>query len=163
MTYALETERVKLKILTLEDANDVFQHFSEEAVTAFMDIEACKTIQEAEEIIQYHIDDAGCRWGLYSKATNEFMGTCGYHYLRKTNEALIAEVGFDLSKRYWSKGIMYEVMKAVLEFGFKELSLDIIDGTVEPENNRSIQLLEKLGFTRESELRDNLIYFYLTK
>ncbi|WP_331459319.1 GNAT family N-acetyltransferase [Paenibacillus sp. FJAT-27812] len=91
------------------------------------------------------------------------MGTCGYHYLRKTDDVFTAEVGFDLSKRYWGKGLMFEAMKVVIDFGFSKMGLTIVDATVEPENERSIRLLRKLGFEREIELRDHLIYFYLNR
>lgn len=43
------------------------------------------------------------------------------------------------------------------------MGLDIIEATVEQENNRSINLLEKLNFEKEPELRDQLIYFYLSR
>lgn len=160
---SLETERLNLRLLTLQDSKAVFKHFSDEEITRFMDIEPCKDIKEAEEIIRFHLEDSGCRWGLFDKNNNSLIGTCGYHYLRKTNDVFIAEVGFDLSKRYWGKGLMSEVMKVVIDFGYTKMGLTIVDATVEPENERSISLLRKLGFKREIELRDNLIYFYLNR
>ncbi|MDQ0899299.1 RimJ/RimL family protein N-acetyltransferase [Paenibacillus sp. V4I7] len=39
----------------------------------------------------------------------------------------------------------------------------MIDATVEPENEKSIKLMKKLGFERALEPRDNLIYFYLNR
>lgn len=77
----LETERIKLRLLTLEDINEVFTLFSDSEVTRYMDIEPCKDLLEAEEIIKFHMDDAGCRWGLYKKYDDTFLGTVGYHYL----------------------------------------------------------------------------------
>lgn len=158
---ALHTERIHLRILNLQDAGEVFEHFSDEEVTRYMDIEPCKNIEEAEEIIQYHIDDLGCRWGIFDKEQNILMGTCGYHYLRRDGNEFIAEIGYDLSKAYWGKGYMYEVMKEVIAFGFSEMGLTKIDATVEPENVRSITLMERLRFDRDAELRDNLVYFVL--
>jgi [ribosomal protein S5]-alanine N-acetyltransferase len=156
----LETPRMNLRILTLEDSQAVFTHFSDVEVTRFMDIEPCQDIKEAEEIIQYHLDDSGCRWGLFEKNTEKFMGTVGFHYLRK-NGKFIAEVGFDLSKDYQGKGFMSEAMKQVVAFGFTQMKLDLIDATVEPANERSIHLLKKLGFTQALEPKDDLLYFYL--
>lgn len=48
-----------------------------------------------------------------------------------------AEVGFDLSKRYWGKGYMLEAMREVILFGFVGMELSTIDATVEPENDKS--------------------------
>jgi [ribosomal protein S5]-alanine N-acetyltransferase len=159
----IETERVLLKVLTLEDTESVYQHFSDPSVTEFMDIEPCKDLKEAEEIIQFHLDDAGCRWGLFYKENNEFIGTCGFHYLRRQPEGIVAEIGFDLAKAYWGKGLMKEVMQAVVDYGFNEVGFYKLDATVEPENTRSLTLMKRLNFQQDPELRENLVYFYLTK
>lgn len=44
---SLETTRLQLRILTLQDVEEVFGHFSDEAVTRFMDIEPCKNLELA--------------------------------------------------------------------------------------------------------------------
>ncbi|BBH24413.1 N-acetyltransferase [Paenibacillus baekrokdamisoli] len=160
---SLETDRLNLRILTLHDAEEVWKHFSDEEVTRFMDIEPCKDIKEAEEIIRFHLEDSGCRWGLFDKDKNNLIGTCGYHCLRRADDHFIAEVGFDLSKLYWGKGLMYEGMKGIIDFGFRELGLTMIDATAEPENKRSINLMSKLGFQREVERKDHLISFNLNR
>ncbi|MGM0883838.1 MAG: GNAT family N-acetyltransferase [Bacillota bacterium] len=72
-------------------------------------------------------------------------------------------MGFDLAKEHWGKGIMQEALNPVMEFGFTHMGLEIIEATVEQENDRSINLLEKLNFEREPELRDQLIYFFLSQ
>jgi [ribosomal protein S5]-alanine N-acetyltransferase len=158
---SLETVRMNLRILTLDDSEEVFRHFSDADVTRFMDIEPCKDIKEAEEIIRFHLEDSGCRWGLFEKTTNHFMGTLGYHYLRRTERDFIAEIGFDLSKIYWGKGFMQEALKEVILFGFTNMGLSSIDATVETENERSINLMTKLGFKKDLELKDHLYYFVL--
>ena len=158
----LETERLRLSILTLDDTEAVYKHFSDENVTRFMDISPCKDTDEAEEIIRFHIEDTGCRWEIFSKVDNQFVGTCGFHCWVQSDQPK-AEIGFDLAKEHWGKGFMQEVMKHVMEFGFKQMDLEIIEATVERENNRSINLLVKLNFIKESELRDQLIYFYMSR
>ncbi|WP_136605087.1 GNAT family N-acetyltransferase [Paenibacillus dokdonensis] len=59
-----------------------------------------------------------------------------------------------------AKGYMLEAIQAIIRFGFEKMDLTKIDATVEPENIRSIRLMEKLGFEREQELKANLVYFY---
>jgi len=75
----LETERLVLRLLTLQDAAAVCRHFSDTAVIKFMDIEPCKSVAEAKEIIGFHLRDSGCRWGIFDKVTAKLLGTCGYH------------------------------------------------------------------------------------
>jgi len=157
----LETERTVLRILTKENAMEVFMHFSDPVVTRFMDIEPCKDIKDAEEIIHYHEDDLGCRWGIVERSNGIFIGTIGFHYLRQNDEVFIAEIGFDLAKSYWGKGYMTEVIKEVISFGFTTMGLDTIDATVETNNQKSIKILETFGFKRDIELRDQLFYYSL--
>jgi len=159
----IETNRVYLKILTLQDTELVYKHFSNPQITEFMDIEPCKSLRDAEEIITYHIEDKGCRWGIYYKENNEFIGTCGFHYLRNTTNGVIAEIGFDLSPSYWGNGLMYEVMMKVISYGLNEVGFHMIDATVEPENVRSLNLMDRLNFMKEPELKENLVYFYISK
>jgi [ribosomal protein S5]-alanine N-acetyltransferase len=154
---SLETERIHLEILTLSDAEEVFQHFSDEHVTKFMDIEPCQDVEEAKEIIQFHLDDSGCRWGLFDKNNHAFMGTGGFHCWDKSK----AEIGFDLAKSYWGKGYMTEAILAMVKFGFNEMKLECIEATVEPGNFKSIKLMQRLGFEQAKELKENLIYFTL--
>lgn len=104
----LQTARTALRLLTLEDADMVCRHFADEDVTRFMDIDACQSLDEARKIIRIHIDDPGCRWGIFSKDAKILLGTCGYHAWDKS--AKQAEVGYDLDKAYWGQGLMAEVL-----------------------------------------------------
>jgi [ribosomal protein S5]-alanine N-acetyltransferase len=120
-------------------------------------------VQEAEEIIQYHVDDLGCRWGIFEKVDGSFIGTIGFHYLRKTDKEFIAEIGFALSSRYWGKGYMTEAVREVISFGFTKMGLDTIDATIEPNNEKSITIMTKYGFERDTVLREQLLYFSLNR
>jgi ribosomal-protein-alanine N-acetyltransferase len=126
------------------DAPAVFRHFADEAVTRFMDIPPCREMCEAEEIIRFHLEDSGCRWGLFAQGSDEWIGTCGFHCW----EGRQAEIGFDLRKESWGKGLMREALRPVIDFGFTQMQLDAIVATAEPQNERSIKLL--LGQTWES-------------
>ncbi|MEO2205209.1 GNAT family N-acetyltransferase [Paenibacillus pabuli] len=154
------TDRLKLVVLTLDHAEAVLRHFSDEDVTRLMDISPCKDRDEAEDIIRFHLEDTGCRWGIFSKSDAKLIGTCGFHCWVQ-GEQPRAEIGFDLAREYWGRGLMQEALKPVIDFGFKEMGLNFIEATVEKDNEKSISLLRKLDFERETELRDQLIYFFL--
>ncbi len=156
----IETKRLLLRELSLQDSESVFRHFSEPEVTRFMDIEPCRDIKEAYEIIQYHIDDAGCRYGLFNKGNRELVGTCGFHCWERGIDSR-AEIGFDLSSEFWGQGLMQEALVEVLRMGVNIMKLDVIEATVEQENIRSQRLLNKMRFIRQEELRDNLYYYIL--
>jgi len=159
----LETERLIMRELRLQDAVSILNHFSDPEVTKFMDIEACKDIAEAEEIIAFHINDSGCRYGLFSKEKDELLGTCGYHCWIVDRDGTRAEIGFDLAPRYWGKGIMQEALRELIPMGFDLMQLQYIEATTEPKNVQSQKLLTKLGFKREDVPKDNLFYFTLRR
>jgi ribosomal-protein-alanine N-acetyltransferase len=53
---------------------------------------------------------------------------------------------------------MQEAMTVVLEYGFNTIKLHSVEANVNPNNTRSIQLLEKNGFVREAYHRENYYY-----
>ncbi|MHC4212548.1 MAG: GNAT family N-acetyltransferase [Planctomycetota bacterium] len=159
----LETERVVLSILTLADSKEVFRHFSDPDVARFVELdEGMNDIHDAEKVIRFHLEDSGCRWGIFEKIKGRLIGTCGFHCWLKA-EGSCVEVGYDLEKQCWGKGIMQEVLSAVIEYGFSKMELSRIEAPVDPANYRSIALLERLGFLREKELRKNLICYYVLR
>ncbi|MEI5908619.1 GNAT family protein [Bacillus spongiae] len=160
---ALETDQLYLRILTLKDTTAVYTHFSNVSMMEYMDIQPCQNQKEAEDIIQFHIDDDGCRWGIFTKKQNELIGTCGFHCLRNTNNVRMAEVGFDLAPTYWGKGVMFQILQKIVHFGFLYIDLEVIDATVDQKNKRSQHLLNKVGFKREAELQEKLLYYSLNK
>lgn len=65
-----------------------------------------------------------------------------------------ADFSYDLSPKYWNKGIMTEALSAIMNFTFNSLNVNRIEATVSTENIASIRLLEKLDFIKEGILRE---------
>ena len=141
-----ETERLLIRELVQSDSAALYRHFSDENVTRFMDIDPLDSEAEAVNIINWHAKDSGCRWGLFGLASGQLVGTCGYHCWEQ-GEFSKAEIGYDLAKNYWGKGLMQEAIRPILDFGFDSMGLSMVEAEVERENARSIILLKKLGFT----------------
>ena len=156
----LETERLILRQMTLEDADFVFQHFGDPAVSRYlMDEPPLTEYARAQEIIQFFCEpeEKTCnRWVMVRKSDHRSIGTCGFHNWDK--HYFRAEMGYDLSPSVWGQGYMIEALRAVISSGFEHMRLNRIDALVYIENDRSTQLLRRLGFKQEGVLRD---YFYL--
>lgn len=152
----LETARLLLEPLTASHTDFVFRHFSDPAVTQYLlDEPPVTKYAEAEEIVQFYAEPAGKpynRWVMIQKSDHQPIGTCGYHKWDKRN--LRAEVGYDLSPDFWGQAYMTEALKAVISHGFEKMGLNRIQAVVYVKNNRSIRLLQKLGFAQEGLLRD---------
>ena len=91
-------------------------------------------------------------WGLVRREDDLVIGTCTLAHLDAANRR--AELGFALGSNHWGNGYMGEALGALLAFSFDELSLHRLEADVDPRNDASIRLLEKLGFQREGHLRE---------
>lgn len=67
-----------------------------------------------------------------------------------------AEVWFKFHKNYWNKGYATESLRQLLHFGFNELNLHRIEAGCAVGNRGSINVLEKVGMTREAHTRELL-------
>lgn len=151
----LETERFRLRQMEERDAPQVFDYFSKDEVTRYYDLEPFQDVKQAVEIIQrwdgrFQINE-GIRWGIALKGTDEIIGSCGFHEWQK--EHFKAELGFEVHPMYWRQGVMTEVLKPILQYGFEEMSLNRIEAFYDPENTSSQKCLKKAGFTFEGILR----------
>ncbi|PLR79736.1 N-acetyltransferase [Bacillus canaveralius] len=151
----IETERLILKEVTTEDANDMFKYLSDKDVVKHMGLAPFQTVKDVwDEINWYNSiikEGTGIRWGVTLKDFGKIIGSCGF--LNMVTKHHRAEVGFELSKDYWGKGIASEALEAVVKFGYHHYQLERIEALIEPANLPSQKLVEKQGFTREGLLR----------
>ena len=93
-------------------------------------------------------------WSLFLKGTDQAIGSIGY--IRWDRPIKLAEIGFILAHAHRSKGYMTEACRAVIEFGFNKLQLEIIEGRSLPNNQSSIALLKRMGMKKEESVRTRL-------
>jgi RimJ/RimL family protein N-acetyltransferase len=67
-----------------------------------------------------------------------------------------AEVGCILLPEYWKHGYAPEILRALLAFGFKNLSLHRVYGKCDELNLASAHVLEKGGLAYEGTLREHV-------
>ncbi|WML27432.1 GNAT family protein [Neobacillus sp. OS1-33] len=156
MTFPiLETKRLKLIEITHQHVDYLYEILSLEEVTRFYGTNRFTLPVEASRLIDmFHknlLDKRGIRWGIKLKENQRIIGTVGLNGLQLQNKR--AEIGYELHPSYWRKGFGEEAIKEVLRFSFNQLGLFRIGAVVYPENEASINLLLKLGFTKEGLLR----------
>jgi [ribosomal protein S5]-alanine N-acetyltransferase len=152
----IETERLILRQITKDDAEDIFKYLSDENVMKYYGLEPFKSIDEAMEEIGWYQssfdEGSGVRWGITLKGHGKVIGSCGF--LNKVPQHYRSEIGFELSKDHWGKGIANEALAAVIHYGFEQLNLQRIQALIEPPNLSSQKLVEKNGFIKEGLLRN---------
>ncbi|WP_099221674.1 GNAT family N-acetyltransferase [Listeria costaricensis] len=151
-----ETERLFLSEMTVQDTAVLFGYWSDDAVTRYMNIESFESMEPVEEMIrmlqQLELEGKALRCVIILKRTGEIIGTCGFNYIDRENRR--AEIAYDLGTRFWKKGYATEAVVALIDFGISEFALHRVEAKVDPRNQDSIMLLEKLGFELEGRLRD---------
>ncbi|WP_377890564.1 GNAT family N-acetyltransferase [Alkalihalobacillus sp. R86527] len=149
------TERLKLREVKTEDAEDMLIYLSEPDVVKHMGLAPFQSIANALDEINWYKsiynEGTGMRWGLSLKDSDKMIGSCGF--LNRNAKHSRAEVGFEISKDHWGKGLASEALRAVIAFGFNELELERIEALIEPENHPSQRLVERQGFLKEGLLR----------
>jgi [ribosomal protein S5]-alanine N-acetyltransferase len=152
----LETESLILRQIRSSDTEAIYAFFSDAEVLRYHDAEPFANLERAGRLINTWHDRfltyQSIRWGIARKDENIIIGTCGFRFWGKP--MFCAELGYELSKVYWRKGIMTEALLRIIRFGFENMELNRIEATVMLENTASMNLLSKLGFTEEGTLRE---------
>lgn len=144
----LETKRLLLKNIAMDDADFILSQFSDNDVNEYLfDEEPMTDITEAIDLINFYIcpEPRGQhRWILVRKSDGVRIGTCGFHcWDRKSN---YIEIGYDMKKAFWGNGYMQEAVEAIIKLAKEKLMVHRIDAHIYYQNERSIALVSKLGF-----------------
>ena len=152
----LETERLTLRELNLEDAKAIFGLRTNKEVNEFIDRKTPNNLSEARAFIDLisnlTLNNEGIFWVIESKNNHQLIGTIGLRNFE--DEEDYAEIGYELDPNYHQKGFMSEAFEAVLKFGFENLELKTIEAFTHQDNTASIALLEKQKFVLDPEKRE---------
>lgn len=150
----LETPRLTLRKIKLEDAEAMYQYASKDDVTKYVLWDSHKSLETTKQFIQMMInqyEEGNLAWSITLKETQEFVGTIDFVMYNKAEK--IAEIGYALSDRHWGKGYVSEATKALLDFGFNELQLVRIQARCFADNVGSERVMQKVGMTYEGTMR----------
>lgn len=155
----LETDRLLLRNLTMDDAEDIFDYACDPAVPMYNIWSVHQSIEDSQRFLDATIEQYKnyqlASWGIVHKADKKVIGTCGLEdWIR---EQARAEIGYALSRKYWGKGYMPEAVCAVIRFGFRMMNLNRIEGRCTIPNTASARVMEKVGMKFEGVLRQHLL------
>jgi len=154
----LESERLLLRKITVEDVQDIFEYALIEEVTEFVPWYPHQTVQDSIEFIKFtdekYLSDNWIVFGIELKENHKLIGTIDIRSWDGINNC--ADVGYVVSKNYWGKGIMTEALRRVIKFCFEELKLNRVEAHCEEENIGSWKVMEKCGMRHEGILREKV-------
>ena len=151
----LQTPRLTLRPLTLEDAEPLHAIMSDAEVMAFWDVSEIEDIELTTAILKSQLAGMKARkatyWAMEQTRDGAFVGCCDLSEIDRWHHR--AEVGFIIARRYWGDGYAQEAMEAVLDHAAQAMKLRRLTARTHLGNIRSVRLLEKLGFRHEGLLR----------
>lgn len=153
----LQTDRLVLRRITVEDAEFILELVNEPSFLQYIGDRGVRNLDDAREYIRAgpvaSYEEHG--FGLYLTALKESgvsIGICG---LLKRESLDDVDIGFAFLPRHWSNGYGLESASAVMEYGRATLGLRRIVAITAPDNHASIKLLEKLGMRFEKMITLN--------
>ena len=151
----LETERLVLRPLTLDDAPFVLELLNDPDWLRFIGDKGVRTLGDARHYIETGPFDSYTKNGfgmlLVERRTDRApAGLCG---LVRRDTLPGPDLGYALLPSYRGLGYAREAAEAVLQFARETARLDRIHAITNPTNARSIGVLEHFGFRFERMLR----------
>ena len=154
----LETERLSLRWLTLDDADLLLAVWNDPAFVRHVGDRGIRTIEETRSAMQegaFHLYET-YGYGPYRialKDTDVAVGLCG---LFRRDNLEIADIGYAVLPEHCGKGYAHEASMAVIDYARDVLGMQQLCSIVSPNNDASVHLIRKLGlrFERMHRLPD---------
>lgn len=163
----LETERLQLRPFRESDTETVFAFCQNPNLGNNAGWPPYQSLEESREVLRKVFIGQETVWAITLKDSGQLVGTAGLLPDPKRQNPGVRMLGYWLGEPHWGKGYMTEAVRAVLDYGFRELRLSLISAACYPHNKRSQQVLERSGFRYEGRLReaeltaDGTVYDYL--
>jgi ribosomal-protein-alanine N-acetyltransferase len=150
---AFETERLRARGYSLDDAEDAFVIYGDAEVMRHLLGAAPTASVEAQRewlvwvIAKYSAVPNGFgAWALEERATRRVIGTA----LLKPGPMVGAredegEIGWHLARDVWGRGYATEIGAALLKQGHDRLGIQRLIALIEPDNTRSAAVARRIG------------------
>ena len=151
----IETQRLILRPIKLEDAQDLFEYASDEEVVRLLSWPKHENVQRSEASIRDHFLTRPERgipeaYAIVFKENNKMIGTIDVHTVRFED---VGEIGYVLNRHYHNQGLMSEALIAALEIWFHQCGFRRLEIMHNVTNIGSRRVIEKAGFIIEGVYR----------
>ncbi|ELR70016.1 Ribosomal-protein-serine acetyltransferase [Fulvivirga imtechensis AK7] len=156
MSLNLESERLMIRNLKEEDLHHFFHYrsdpevcryqdwdtFDKEATLEFIKDQQKKGMHDLEEWVQLAIE---------LKAENHLIGDIAFR--RYDKDGSLVEVGYAITPGHQRKGYAFEALQLLISHFFDKMDVHKITARVDPRNEGSLGLLDRLNFVKEGHIR----------
>lgn len=150
----LETDRLVLRKIEIEDADALFQIQNNSDVMRYA-INGPSSEEGVFRFIhatlnRYETDGIG-QWAVVEKLSNTVIGDCGFS-IKDIDRIREHDLSYRFSRKYWGKGFATEAATACRNYAFKNLNLDRIISIQDKDNKLSHKVLHKIGMLIKKEI-----------
>jgi RimJ/RimL family protein N-acetyltransferase len=147
----LETDRLVLRHLAVDDAPFVLRLVNEPSWLENIGDRGVRTLEDAEQYIRTGPLEMYARlgFGLFLVELEDGgipIGLCGF--LERSHLPQV-DIGFAFVPEHWGKGYAFEAASAAMSWGRSTCGFTRILAITAPHNHASSRLLKKLGFDLE--------------
>src|SRR5829696_7388401 len=143
--WILETERLALRQLTMDDVDSMLPIFSDPEAMRFYPTPFTRT--QVEGWIQWGLDSYAKNgfglWAVIRKEDQLFLGDCG-PMLQPVEERTEMEIGYHMLRREWGRGYATEAARACRDYAFSTLKYPRVVSIVDPLNIASRHVAAKV-------------------
>ena len=145
----LETPRLRLRPFTASDHDAIHAVYADPEVMQYVGHGAHRTTAETARALRGYADALRTRGygfvAVVERSSGALIGDAGLHPLGGRGPDI--ELGYTLARAAWGRGYGTEMAGALVAHAFGALGMPRVMAQVEPENERSRHVLEKLGMT----------------
>ncbi len=154
----LKTERLKLRPWRETDAVALYEYAKDERIGPIAGWPAHRSVEESAEVIRTVFAHEGI-FAVTLAEDDKAIGLVGLLLGSDSNFEIAAnegEVSYWIGVPFWGRGLIPEVVREILRYGFEDLKLQSIWSGCFDNNVQSKKVQEKCGFkyqyTQESQL-----------
>ena len=146
IAYPIETIRLRLEPFTEGDGDALFVMERDPEVKRYAGgvLTREQTEKQLHKFIKLVAETGFGPVAIKLRATGQIIGLCGFY---STEDPQAAEIFYGLAREAWGQGYATEAAHALAEAGLRQLHIARIIAPVNPENVRSVRVLEKIGMT----------------
>lgn len=156
MLPTISTSRLRLRPVTLADADDLYTVFSDLEVVRYWSrpplAERAEAVRLAARMASQADEGPLLQWAIVGVGEDRLIGTCTLAEIDLDHRR--AAISYALARSAWGQGLASEAVRALVGWGFEALDLHRIAADVHPQNGRSLRLLGSLGFVSEGLQRE---------
>jgi RimJ/RimL family protein N-acetyltransferase len=156
----LTSTRLIIRPINLNDSVSIFRYRSDAVANKYQGW-IPKNLAETDDFIKnrvcpkINVPDTWFQFVMIIKDNNKLIGDLGVHFF--PSDDFQAEVGITIDKQFQGLGYATEALETVITYLFLTLNKRRVIASIDPRNDKSINLVKRLGFRKEAHFKESIL------